>query len=201
MKMQLKNAHFYLMLLSDALLFAAALTLAYLFRFEFSIDAFYARQLKGMLIMVLLLKLCTFFLFGLYKGMWRYTSTRDFWRLLQASATSTLLIMAFILISYRFEGYSRAVFLMDGGLTFLLTGGLRMVIRTFYVRFGRNGQAIFIPAAQRKRILIVGAGSAGEKILRKSSKTITSLFASSVSLMTTGKNTADRSTVYRSWGR
>jgi FlaA1/EpsC-like NDP-sugar epimerase len=120
-----------------------------------------------MLIMVLLLKLCTFFLFGLYKGMWRYTSTRDFWRLLQASTTSTLLIMVFILIAYRFEGYSRAVFLMDGGLTFLLAGGLRMVIRTFYVRFGRNGQAIFIPAAQRKRILIVGAGSAGEKILRE----------------------------------
>ncbi|MFH1080931.1 MAG: nucleoside-diphosphate sugar epimerase/dehydratase [Pseudomonadota bacterium] len=167
MKMQLKNANFYLMLLSDVLLFAAALTLAYLFRFEFSIDAFYARQLKGLLIMVLPLKLCTFFLFGLYKGMWRYTSTRDFWRLLQASTISTLLIMAFILIVYRFEGYSRAVFLMDGGLTFLLTGGLRMLIRTFYVRFGRNGQVISIPAAQRKRILIVGAGSAGEKILRE----------------------------------
>jgi FlaA1/EpsC-like NDP-sugar epimerase len=167
MKVQLKNAHFYLMLLCDAILFAAALTLAYLFRFEFSIDAFYARQLKGMLIIVPLLKLCTFFLFGLYKGMWRYTSTRDFWRLLQASAASTLLIMAFILIAYRFEGYSRAVFLIDGGLAFLLAGGLRMVIRTFYARFSRNGQAIFIPAAQRKRILIVGAGSTGEKILRE----------------------------------
>jgi len=41
-------------------------------------------------------KLYIFFLFGLYKGMWRYTSTRNFWRLLQASATSTLLIRAFI---------------------------------------------------------------------------------------------------------
>ncbi len=35
MKNQLKNPHFYLMLLGDALLFAAALTFAYLFRFEF----------------------------------------------------------------------------------------------------------------------------------------------------------------------
>ena len=31
MKRQLKNAHFYLMLIGDALLFAAALNLAYLF--------------------------------------------------------------------------------------------------------------------------------------------------------------------------
>ena len=168
MKMQLKNAHFYLMLLGDALLFAVALTLAYLFRFEFSLDAFFARQLRTILIPILLVKLCTFFLFGLYKGMWRYTSTRDFWRLLQASATSTLLIMAFIFVFYRFEGgYSRAIFLMDGGLTFLFTGGLRMAIRTFYVRPDRNGQALFVPPAQRKRILIVGAGAAGEKILRE----------------------------------
>lgn len=90
MKNQLKNPHFYLMFLGDACLFAVALTFAYLFRFEFSLDAFYVRQLKQMLIFVLPLKLFTFFLFDLYKGMWRYTSTRDFWRLLQASLTSML---------------------------------------------------------------------------------------------------------------
>lgn len=168
MKNQLKNPNFYLMLLGDAFLFAAALTFAYLFRFEFSLDAFYVRQLKQVLILMLPLKLCIFFLFDLYKGMWRYTSTRDFWRLLQASLTSTLMILAFILVFYRFEGgYSRAVFVMDGGLTFLLTGGLRMVIRTLYLRKDRNGQAVYIPTAQRKRILIIGAGSAGEKILRE----------------------------------
>ena len=68
MKMQLKNAHFYLMLLGDALLFTGALYLAYLFRFEFSLDAFFARQLRTILIPILLVKLCTFFLFGLYQG-------------------------------------------------------------------------------------------------------------------------------------
>ena len=110
MKNQLKNPHFYLMLLGDACLFAVALTFAYLFRFEFSLDDFYIQQLKRMLILILPLKLCTFFLFDLYKGMWRYTSTRDFWRLLQASATSTLIILAFIFVFYRFEGgYSREI--------------------------------------------------------------------------------------------
>src|ERR1700693_4135609 len=94
MKMHLKNPHFYLMLLADAILFAVALVLAYLFRFEFSLDAFFAEQLKRIWIPILFVKLSTFFLFGLYQGMWRYTSTRDFWRLLQASATATLLIMA-----------------------------------------------------------------------------------------------------------
>lgn len=168
MKLQFKNGHFYLMLLSDALLFAAALSLAYLFRFEFSLDDFFADQLQEILIVVLPLKLGIFFLFGLYKGMWRYTSTGDFWRLLQASATSMLLILSFIFVFYRFEGgYSRAVFVMDGGLTFLLTGGLRMFIRTLYLRRDRSGPAAAIPTAQRKPILIFGAGSAGEKTLRE----------------------------------
>lgn len=167
MKIHLRNPHFYLMLLGDALLFAAALILAYLFRFEFSLDAFFAEQLRAIWIPTLLVKLCTFFLFGLYKGMWRYTSTRDFWRLLQASATSTLLIMAFIFVFFRFEGgYSRAVFLMDGGLTFLFTGCLRMAIRSFFTMREKEEDASF-PAAPQKRILIVGAGSAGEKILRE----------------------------------
>jgi len=168
MKMHLKNPHFYLMLLGDAILFAGALVLAYLFRFEFSLDAFFAEQLRTIWIPTLLVKFFTFSLFGLYQGMWRYTSTRDFWRLLQASATSTLLIMAFIFIFYRFEGgYSRAVFLMDGGLTFLFTGALRMAIRSFFMMRERDSQGSFLPVTLHKRILIVGAGSAGEKILRE----------------------------------
>ena len=167
MKIRWKDPHFYLMLLGDGLLFAGALVLAYLFRFEFSLDSFFAEQLKAMLMLTIPLKLSTFLLFGLYQGMWRYTSTRDFWRLLQASAVSTLLIMAFILIVHRFEGYSRAVFLMDGGLSFLFTGGLRMVIRSFFTMRERNDQGASAPVVHRKRILIIGAGSAGEKILRE----------------------------------
>jgi hypothetical protein len=46
MKMHLKNPYFYLMLPGDAILFAGALFLAYLFRFEFSPDAFFAQQLR-----------------------------------------------------------------------------------------------------------------------------------------------------------
>jgi hypothetical protein len=56
---------------------------------------------------------------------------------------------------------------MDGGLTFLFTGGLRMAIRSFFTMRERESQCTFFPATQRKRILIVGAGSAGEKILRE----------------------------------
>ena len=155
------------MLACDASLFGLSLVMAYFFRFEFALTPEEAAQLQGVLLWAVPLKLAIFLVLGLYRGMWRYTSTQDFWRLLGAVTVSTLLIMALILVVHRFEGYSRAVFLMDGGLTFLLTGGLRMVIRTFYARFERNGWSLRAPAVQRKRILIIGAGAAGEKILRE----------------------------------
>jgi len=169
MHRQLKNLNLYLMIVSDAALFAIALTMAYFVRFEFTFGSAGIIQVKSILYWLIPLKIFVFLFFGLYRGMWRYTSIRDFWHLLQATVFSTLLIMAIILYLYRFIGYSRAVFLMDGVFTFLLAGGLRMLIRIFY-----SSQASMVtgePSRPRKghskRVLIIGAGGAGEKMLRE----------------------------------
>ena len=122
-----------------------------------------------MLLWIVPLKLFIFFGLGLYRGMWRFTSVRDFWKLAQACFVSMLLIMATVLFIYRFWGFSRAVFILDGGLTFFLAGGLRMAIRLYFAsqtRFQEDGRLFYQPKHQT-RVLIVGAGAAGEKILRE----------------------------------
>jgi FlaA1/EpsC-like NDP-sugar epimerase len=169
MHQQLKNPKLYLMILSDGALFLSAYYIAYLLRFDFAIDPYYVQQFMMTIVWTIPLKVVIFFGLGLYRGMWRYTSIRDFWHLLQASVFSTLLIMAVILYVYRFQGYSRAVFLMDSVLTFLLTGGLRLLIR-FYFIGGMHLNNINIFRGKNKSlipILIIGAGDAGEKILRE----------------------------------
>jgi len=110
-----------------------------------------------------------FFLFsGLYRGMWRYTGMHDFWLLARTSFLSTMVIIFVILYSYRFENYSRAVFIMDGFLTFLLTGGLRIMVRSYYTfRNTAPDDHHVADSGKLKKILIVGAGDAGEKILRE----------------------------------
>lgn len=156
------------MLFCDAAIFALALAAAYFFRFEFTIEEYDHRQLYNLLLWVVPLKLCIFFVFGLYRGMWRYTGIRDFWKLAQACIVATLFIMAIVLIVHRFTGFSRAVFVLDGGITFLLTGGLRMAIRSYFA--SRNyirEPGDFLRPKHRKRMLIIGAGAAGEKILRE----------------------------------
>lgn len=166
---QLKNPKLYLMLISDALLFALALWGAYLLRFELAPGREEIAQFGTVLIWLVPMKLAVFFTFGLYRGMWRYTSVRDFWHLAQASLFSMFLPMAVILFLYRFQGFSRAVFLLDGILTFLFTGALRMGIRSFFsLKYQtRSDRAFTAVGKKRKRVLIVGAGNAGEKILRE----------------------------------
>jgi len=165
---QLKNSNFYLVLFVDALLFILAHFTAYLFRFELSLTPDRLQQIRDVLIWLVPLKLVVFFTFGLYRGMWRYTSVRDFWLIAQATVVSSLLVTFILIYLNRFQGYSRAVFIIDGILTFLLAGGLRMAIRSYFALYtGSKNDAASLIKVHFKKVLIIGAGDAGEKILRE----------------------------------
>ncbi|MEN6318248.1 MAG: nucleoside-diphosphate sugar epimerase/dehydratase [Syntrophaceae bacterium] len=165
---QLKNPKFYLVLFVDALLFTLAHVTAYWFRFEFSLTPDRLQQIWDLLIWLVPLKLVVFFAFGLYRGMWRYTSVRDFWLIMQATVVSSLLVTFIMLYLNRFQGYSRAVFIIDGILTFLLVGGLRMAIRSYFAIYaGSKNDSDSLIKFHFKKVLIIGAGDAGEKILRE----------------------------------
>ena len=165
---QFKNPNFYLMVITDVLLFTIALYLSYFFRFDFNFANINFEQIGDLLFWILPLKVFIFFTIGLYRGMWRYTSVKDFWLLIQACFIATVLIMVIILTISRFSGYSRSIFFIDGIFTFVLTGGVRMAIRSFFAMFGN--QALNVSSSllsKTTRVLIVGAGDAGEKILRE----------------------------------
>ena len=165
---QFKNPNFYLMILTDVIIFIIALCLSYLFRFDFILANINFNQIVDLLRWIIPLKVFIFFSIGLYRGMWRYTSVRDFWLLLQACFLSTVLVMVIILAVNRFDGYSRSVFIADGIITFVLTGGVRMAIRSFFAIY-YNQMTNMYPSLRTNftRVLIVGAGDAGEKILRE----------------------------------
>ncbi|MEN6508455.1 MAG: nucleoside-diphosphate sugar epimerase/dehydratase [Smithella sp.] len=167
-KAQLKNRNFYLMMLMDIFIFIISLVLSYVARFEFSLAQTDIKQISSLLFWMVPLKIIIFFLFGLYSGMWRYTGVRDFWKLAQACVMSTILVMMIILTIHRFQGYSRAVFIGDGVITFMLAGGVRMLIRSFYEKDIESIKNLFsMDNDHLTKVLIVGAGDAGEKILRE----------------------------------
>jgi len=164
---QLKNPKFYLMIFSDAVLFVISLCLSYLIRFEFTLDATYVKQAFNLLLWMVPLKFVIFLLGGLYSGMWRFTGVRDFWLLMRACFLSTMIIILIILFIKGFQGYSRGIFIADGIITFILTGGVRMAIRLFFSKFNPGADLQQQPNVRLTRVLIIGAGQAGEKILRE----------------------------------
>ena len=165
---QLKNPKFYLLIFLDIVFFVVSLFLAYLARHEIGFDAGHFQQFAGVLTWVVPLKILVFLLSGLYAGKWRFTSLRDLRRLAVACLFSTALIILLLFAFPRFQGFSRSVFFVDGILTFILTGGVRLAIRYYYAGQGKNNNADRVTRSWRqKRVLIVGAGRAGEKILRE----------------------------------
>lgn len=165
---QLKNPNFYFMILMDIFLFTLALYAAYLLRFEFSKEVFVFEHIPFLLAWMIPLKVIVFVSNGLYRGLWRYTGLRDFWLLGRACFMSTAFIFLILLVLNGFQGYSRGVFIADGVLTLFFTGGMRVAIRTFYaMRLKSVSDAKELASIPPTRVLIIGAGQAGEKILRE----------------------------------
>jgi UDP-GlcNAc:undecaprenyl-phosphate GlcNAc-1-phosphate transferase len=107
------------------------------------------------------LKMSVFLVMGVYRGLWRYTGMSDlivFGKAVVLSSVASLLVLLF---AFRFEGFSRTVFVIDAVLMFLFLAGSRLAFRLFRQ---------LIPAAGKhngRRVLIYGAGDGGELLLRE----------------------------------
>ena len=155
------------MLLIDAVLVAVAYIGAYLLRYEMQLPTIEWERIIHILPYLLLLKLSCFFLFGLYRGMWRYTSLEDLKRVVKATVVSSLILVLAVLYIYRFEGYSRAAFIIDWLLTFLFVGGVRIGVRLLLTDNIDSFWMLAKKGHMNKRMLIIGAGAAGEKAIRE----------------------------------
>lgn len=156
------------MLTGDIFLCTAAYYFAYVIRFEWFVAHTKETELflRSVVWMVAVKILCLF-LMRLYKGMWRYTSIHDLVNLVKAVAAASVLSYVIFLICY-VDGFSRSVLILDTLLSLVLLGGFRLSVRLLIGRWGNNvldgngGQRIRL-----KRLLIIGAGSAGERLLRE----------------------------------
>jgi FlaA1/EpsC-like NDP-sugar epimerase len=99
----------------------------------------------------------TFVPFRLFEGLWRYTGMWDLGHIVAGVLASTVI---FYVLSYGIFGlkdYPQSIFILDSILLIFFVGGIRMIYR-LYQRLGRvKGQS---------RVLIYGAGDAGEMIVR-----------------------------------
>lgn len=162
------NRNFFLMVTADACLVGASLFIAFLLRFDGRLPDEFFGSFIGMLPVFIPIKLFVFYLSGLYRGMWRYTSLRDLKNVIAAVTLSSLILTAYLIFFYRFVGVPRSVIAFDFVLTFLFIGGVRVAVRVSLNR-GLGG---FLDGLSMKGeagsrgVLVIGAGNAGEKAVR-----------------------------------
>jgi UDP-GlcNAc:undecaprenyl-phosphate/decaprenyl-phosphate GlcNAc-1-phosphate transferase len=111
--------------------------------------------------LLIVVKLFAFLFAGVYRGIWRYTSIRDFVTFFKGVFVGSILSILIVLLFYRFQNFSRAVFILDGLILFTAISASRMAFRLFR-------QLLPVPNSGRGRnVLIYGAGDGGEMILRE----------------------------------
>ncbi|MDI1351634.1 MAG: nucleoside-diphosphate sugar epimerase/dehydratase [bacterium] len=102
-----------------------------------------------------------YYYFKTYRGLWRYSSLNDVVRIIKASISAIVLVIPVLYLSSILQHLPRAVFpLYCIILATVLCGG-RLMVRLHWDRRGSSDNAI-----DCKRVLIIGAGQAGESLAR-----------------------------------
>lgn len=166
----LKSRNLIVMLALDSILILLCFYASYAIRFEFNIPKAVSYSTWKTAHWLLGIKLFFFWRFGLYKGMWRYTSISDLINIIKAMVISSLVLITAFLMAHRFQGYPRSVFVIDLFLSIIAIGGARVLIRMIL-----TGQSVFNTfnyfktslAEKAKKIIIIGAGDGAEYILRE----------------------------------
>ncbi len=146
-------------------LWIAAFTLAFLLRFDFRIPRGFQEIVRIWLPVLLAARVATFYSLGLFHGLWRYTGARDAIGIAKATTISSLTVLAFLVIAIR--GFPRSVVAIEWLTALAFVGGARFAIRTLRP----PSQLAVAREATPHRILILGAGDAGEMLLREIEKT------------------------------
>jgi len=136
---------------------------SFLLRFEFGIPHAYLVQVPRWLVTLLVVRAAVHATTGLFHGLWRYSGSRDLIALIKAATISTA-IFALVVTFVGPKGLPRAVIVMDWIGSIVVVGGVRFSIRALREIAVQVAKP---PPEGRRRLLIVGAGDAGEMLMRE----------------------------------
>ncbi|HEX5056261.1 MAG TPA: nucleoside-diphosphate sugar epimerase/dehydratase [Gammaproteobacteria bacterium] len=159
--MQLFKVKRVLIILHDILWVPAAIYLAYWFRFNLqTVPESYYPAMRQLIVFAMPIHAFTFWLFGCYRGIWRFASLPDLWRLLRAVAMGALVVSVALFLYSRFIGVPRSAIVLYPILLFIGVSGSRAAYRMLRThRFSLDRE-------ERPRALVIGAGRAGNFLVR-----------------------------------
>jgi FlaA1/EpsC-like NDP-sugar epimerase len=140
----------------------AAYQAAYLLRFEFAVPELYRKVFLVTALPVLGVRLVAFHLFRLTRERWRYASVRDVVRLVTSTVLGTIVLAALDLVSNRGARVPLSILIIEPILTISMIAGVWLSYRMMFELQKRLGSKTSI-----KRVLVIGAGEAGNLLVRE----------------------------------
>jgi len=137
----------------------------FLLRFDFSLPAGYGSFYLIWLPIFIAVKLVSFYLFGLYRGIWRYTSLWDVINIAKSAASASLVLILLFAFTGGFTGFPRSIFFLDFLITIMLISFIRISVRLYFSN--RHQETNYKNDQPLKRLILIGAGQTGEKIARE----------------------------------
>lgn len=151
-----------LFIIADIPILALCMWLSFLIRFEWTIPSAYLHSSYFFILIAIAVKVPMFYVQGLYNINWSYVSIRELLSVFKGVFYSSFLLGAALFIlrpALPSVVFPRSVLVIDFFLTLVLIGGLRAGKRVWLQFVTRY------PVAGR-RTLVVGAGDAGEQLVR-----------------------------------
>jgi FlaA1/EpsC-like NDP-sugar epimerase len=142
-------------------MWALALALAFQLRFEFHVPAQYSPFLGLWLPVLLAFRTLAFYQAGLFRGLWRYTGAPDLVSIVRGTTLATAVFAAALYATSSW--LPRSIIAIEWLTSLVMVGGVRFAARTIRPERLRR----LTPESAAQRILIVGAGDAGEMLVRE----------------------------------
>ncbi len=145
--------------LLDVCLVSVAYYAAYRLRFEGVEFGQYFPVFLRSLPIALGVQMVAFFVIGVYRPVWRYFGLMDAVAFAKSTALGVLTTVVVVVYIYRFQDFSRGVFVIYAALLMLLTTGSRASFRLISEFAGRRKAG--------SRLIVYGAGDAGSLLVRE----------------------------------
>ena len=146
----------------DILWIPIALVFAYWLRFNLGvIPQYYWQGIYHLFIAALFFQTISYWYFGLYRGIWRFASLPDILQITKAVSVGVGLTFISVFLFYRLQAIPRSILILYPLFLFLGLSGPRLIYRWIKDRH------LYLRQPQGKRALIIGAGRAGEMLVRE----------------------------------
>jgi FlaA1/EpsC-like NDP-sugar epimerase len=161
-----KNVWIFLCL--DIFVVISSLFLSYLLRFDFQISVEFLNQIFELSIIFIFSKLSINIFYKVYSGLWRFTSLPDLINIIKSNSIGTMLAIVVTLLTLEASTIPKSIYLLDFIFSTIGFISSRTLARIFSEKIRQIKKNPKQPSNKNKtKLLLLGAGWSGEKIIRE----------------------------------